>query len=57
MIVSEEHNGMRLDSFLALVNAYSSRSVAANFCVQQKVLVDGTPQAKNFKLSSGQEVT
>lgn len=57
MIVNEEHNCMRLDAFLALVNAYPSRSVAANFCVQQKVLVDGTPQAKNFKLSSGQEVT
>ena len=28
MIVSEEHNGMRLDAFLAQVNAYPSRSVA-----------------------------
>ena len=57
MVVSDKQKGIRLDAFLAQVNAYPSRSIAAKFCEQKKVLVDGVPQTKNFRLSEGQEVT
>lgn len=56
MIVVEEYNGMRLDAFLAQVDAYPSRSIAAKFCEANKVLVNGNPKSKNFKLSEGDEV-
>lgn len=57
MIVAEEHNGMRLDAFLAQVEAYSSRSIAATFCDNQKVLVNGVAKPKSFKLTVSDDVT
>lgn len=57
MIVGEEHSGMRLDAYLASLNAYSSRSVAAKFCDDGKVQVNGVAKPKNYKLAQGEEVT
>ena len=48
---------MRLDAFLALINAYPSRSIAASFCTEGKVLVNGSKAPKSYKLSEGEEVT
>lgn len=48
---------MRLDAFLALVSAYPSRSVAATFCSEGKVLVNGSNAPKSYKLSEGEEIT
>ncbi|MDO5426613.1 MAG: RluA family pseudouridine synthase [Coriobacteriia bacterium] len=47
---------MRLDAFLAQVEAYSSRSIAATFCDNQKVLVNGVFKPKSYKLADGDEV-
>ena len=57
MIVGEEHSGMRLDAYLASLNAYPSRSVAARYCDEGKVQVNGSPKSKNYKLAQGEEVT
>ena len=56
MIVGEEHSGMRLDAYLASLNAYPSRSVAARYCDEGKVQVDGIAKPKNYKLTQGEEV-
>lgn len=56
LTVFEQHIGMRLDAFLAQVEAYPSRSIAAKFCEFEKVLVNNSPKPKNFKLSEGDEI-
>lgn len=56
MIVKEKHNGIRLDSYLAEVGAYNSRSIAAKFCDAGKVTVNGKAGSKKNKLQAGDTV-
>ena len=51
--VEESDAGKRLDAYLAGVNAYESRSIAAKFCDKQDVFVNGEPQPKKYKVQLG----
>lgn len=51
--VSEDEAGMRLDSYLAEVAAYPSRSSAVKQIESEKVLINGLPAAKKTVVSEG----
>lgn len=51
-----QHNGMRLDSYLAEVGAYNSRSIAAKFCDAGKVTINGNPESKKTKVYAGDTI-
>lgn len=56
LIVEKSYNNTRLDAFLAASGCYKSRSLAAKFCDDAKVLVNGNKAQKKIKVFEADEV-
>lgn len=56
LIVNSDYNGLRLDKFLADNDAYKSRSLAAKFCDNKKVQVNGQVAQKKLTVYENDEV-
>jgi 23S rRNA pseudouridine1911/1915/1917 synthase len=48
--------GERLDRFLAGVEEVGSRAAAEHLLAERKVLVDGSPRTKSYRLEGGEEI-
>jgi 23S rRNA pseudouridine1911/1915/1917 synthase len=56
LAVPPEAAGERLDRFLAGVEEVGSRAAAERLVGERKVLVDGSPRAKSYRLEGGEEI-